>query len=175
MVSLSGKKNQNMKNLLSVLLVSLVLVSCSESIPYEKKVVEHLRQQMKNPDSFRLDSIKYDPKYLSEGLEELILLDSLSIDSDKKMKEFYEEMNSKYSGYSNEVRNYDKRIDSIQNNMIGNMSLLKKVKGTDNDTLVLHTYQTYYMAQNSFGAMIKGSAYMETLDGNKIYVDTKKD
>jgi hypothetical protein len=164
-----------MKNILSILLVSLVLVSCSESIPYEKQVVEELRQQMKNPDSFRLDSLKYEPKYLSKGLEELILWDSLSIESDLRMKTFYEDMNSKYNGYSHEVKNYSKRMDSTKINMGKNISLLDQIKGTEKDTLILHTYRAYYMAQNSFGAMIKGFAYMETTNGKKVYVDTEND
>jgi hypothetical protein len=174
-----------MKNILSVLLVSLVLVSCSESIPYEKQVVKHLRQQMKNPDSFRLDSLKYTPKFLSDQLEVDIEFDSVMLDSDMEMKDFYQEMidrnkNLSYMGdlvvgYKNTLREYQTKIDSIQDRKVKSEKLLSEVKGTDKDTLVLHTYRAYYMAQNSFGAMIKGSAYMATYDGKKIYVDAKND
>jgi hypothetical protein len=174
-----------MKNILSILLVSLVLVSCSESIPYEKQVVEELRQQMKNPDSFRLDSIKYTPKFLSDQLEVDIEFDSAMIDTKTEMKDFYQEMIDSYKnlsymgdlvvGYKNNLREYQTKIDSIQDRKVKSEKFLSEVKGTDKDTLVLHTYRAYYMAQNSFGAMIKGSAYMATSDGKKIYVRAEND
>jgi hypothetical protein len=174
-----------MKNILSILLVSLVLVSCSESIPYEKQVVEELRQQMKNPDSFRLDSLKYTPKFLSDQLAADIRFDSAMIDTETEMKDFYQEMidrnkNLSYMGdlvvgYKNTLREYQSKIDSIQDRKVKSEKLLSEVKGTDKDTLVLHTYRAYYMAQNSFGAMIKGSAYMATSDGKDVYVNAEND
>lgn len=174
-----------MKNLLSVFLVSLVLVSCSESIPYDKQVVEHLRQQMKNPDSFRLDSLKYTPKFLSDELQAEIEFDSVMIVTESEMKDFYQEMvdrnkNLSYMadlvvGYKNNVTEYQTKIDSLQEHKVKSEMLFSEVKGTEKDTLVLHTYRAYYMAQNSFGAMIKGSAYLATSDGKKIYVDVKED
>jgi hypothetical protein len=164
-----------MKNLLVFLFVPFMLVSCGENIPYEDKVVEELRVQMKNPDSFRLDSIKYIPKYLSDHLKLDLKWDSTSIVSDTEMKDFYEGMYKINSDYKKDYMKYQNRVDSLTTRQNQNLKLLNEVEGTDKDTLVLHTYRAYYMAQNSFGAMVKETAYLATTDGIKVYVDVEND
>lgn len=175
-----------MKNILifTLTLVSVLLTSCGENIPYEEKVVENLRQQMKNPDSFRLDSILYTPKFLSDGLEGEIKFDSIMIDLKLESRDSYQESVNRNEGlsymadlvkmYKQTVEEYQNEIDSLKNHMVNTQVLLSEVKGTDKDTLVLHTYKAFYMAQNSFGAMIKGTAYIETFNGSNINVKTEK-
>jgi len=164
-------------------LVSVLLTSCGENIPYQEKVVEHLRLQMKNPDSFRLDSLTYNPKFLSDVLQQEIKFDSIMMDIKAESRDSYQESVERNQGisymidlvkmYKQNVLDYQNQIDSLENHMVNTQKRLSEVKNTDKDTLVLHTYKVFYMAQNSFGAMIKGTANIETFNGSQIHVETE--
>jgi hypothetical protein len=81
------------------------------------------------------------------------------------MKGFYENlimenkslsyMSDLVNQYKKELNKIDSRIDSANNHKVYTTNLLLEIEGTDKDTLTRHTYKVYYMAQNSFGAMIK--------------------
>jgi|688.fasta_scaffold159765_3 hypothetical protein len=152
----------------SSIALTFLLSSCSESIPYQDEVVEHFRRQMKNPDSFRLDSIKYTPLHLSDNLKISIEMDSSSVDHYKEMESYYSQQVEEYKnvsymsdlvvGYRKDQKGYKHKIDSTHQHYIQSVEDYNKVLGTDQDTVVLHKYRIYYMSQNSFGAMIKGSA-----------------
>jgi hypothetical protein len=123
---------------------------------------------MKNPDSFRFDSIKYTPYHLSDNLKISMEMDSSSVDHYKEMESYYAQQVEEYKnvsymsdlvvGYRKNQKEYKNKIDSTLQHHIQSVEDYNKVLGTDQDTVVLHKYRVYYMAQNSFGAMIKGSA-----------------
>lgn len=181
-----------MNKLFIISIAVIALVSCSESIPNEEKVVEHLRQQMKNPDSFRLDSIKYTPYYLSDQLKQETALDSVMIPHYIEMEDYYRNKVSEYKnvsymadlvvGYRQDQKRYQVKLDSSNNHLTTTLEKYNSLKGTEQDTLVAHTYKVYYMAQNSFGAMLKGSAFVSSKpnltpreDGEIFYVSVDKD
>lgn len=170
----------------------VTIVSCSESIPNKEKVVEHLRRQMKNPDSFRMDSIKYTPYYLSDQLKQETALDSVMIPHYVEMEEYYRNNVSEYKnvsymadlvvGYRQDQKQYQLKLDSLNNHLTLTLQKYKSVKGTEQDTLVAHTYKIYYKAQNSFGAMLNGSAFVSSKpnltpreDGEIFHVSVDKD
>jgi hypothetical protein len=72
-------------------------------------------------------------------------------------------------GYRIELKDYESKLDSTNNHLITTLKKRKSIKDTDQDTLVAHTYQVYYMAQNSFGAMLKGYAFMTSQNNLKPY------
>jgi hypothetical protein len=180
-----NKKKQKMKNLLSILLVSLVFASCTQVNPYQEQAVEHLRRQMKNPDSFRMDSLKYETFLLSDGLKADMSFDSLFIQTYGERADYYKENIAEYGnllymsdlvvGYKQDYKNYKSKVDSVTTHQKNVLTLYNKVKGTDQDTIILHRYRVYYMAQNSFGAMLKGQATVDTENGVKFMVDVKED
>ena len=167
-------------NFITLLILSLFFASCSEKIPYENQVIEHLRKKMKNPDSFRLDSINYDPIFLSEKLDIEIFLDSLSIASKNDTKAYLQESielfkNDPYMVNFVRQRKWQLleiqyKIETIENHKEKNQKLLSEILDTEKDTVFIHTYEVYYMGQNSFGAMIKGYSYFETTDGKNIKI-----
>ena len=172
-----------MKKILLFSLMSIMLASCSQSNPFETQLVEHLRKQMKNPDSFRMDSVNYKPLYLSDNLKSQLKSDSIMMVIKAEGRDSYQESVERNQGisymtdlvkmYKQNVMDYQNQIDSLENHMVNTQKLLSEVKNTDKDTLTRHTYKVYYMAQNSFGAMIKGEAFLSTFDGKDIYMDVE--
>ena len=174
-----------MKKLIILTFSVLALVSCTKQNPYQEEAVEYLRRQMKNPDSFRMDSVKYETFLLSDGLKADLSLDTFFIKSYGDMAAHYQESVQEYdnvsymsdlvAGYKQDYKNYKEKVDSIFVHQKNTMALYKKVKGTDQDTIILHRYRVYYMAQNSFGAMLKGEATVDTENGVKFMVEVKED
>lgn len=65
-----------MKKIFTLFTLSFLVISCSESLPYETEVVEKISRNLKNPDSFQLDSILYDPYTVSDEMYASYLSDS---------------------------------------------------------------------------------------------------
>ena len=140
---------------------------------------------MKNPDSFRLDSLNYETLLLSDGLKADISNDSMFIDHYSEMVDYYDDNIKTYGslsymsdlviGYKQDYQDYKSKLDSVTIHQKDVEVLLNKVKGTEQDTIILHRYRVYYMAQNSFGAMLKGEATVNTENGLKFIVSVKED
>lgn len=175
-----------MKNIFYLILSVLFLGSCSEGIPYEDVVVEKLRQEMKNPHAFIVDSVVYTPYTYSKSLLQRSRYDSIMIEINHESIVKREEMiveyayldysNSFISEYRGYINDYKKQNDSLSKDIDYIKSEIQRVQGTDLDTLMSHEYRVYYMGQNSFGAMIKDIAYITaSLDGKKIQIETRVD
>lgn len=159
-----------MKKYLSFVVLTILFYSCSNSsIPYHDDVVEHVRRNTKNPDSFELDSVVYDPLTYLEELKSEYSSDSSDIfwyeSSQKELKYVkvgFEKMVwpdgdisllHDYFLFSDEVQESQFIYDSLKTRNSQDLNRIKNLNSTKSDSVILHRYKVYFMGQNSFGAI----------------------
>lgn len=162
-------------------LASIVLLSsCTKSI--QDKVVDYTKNQMKDPRSFELASVKVsDTITLSESINQ-------TIDSYVDLADIYQEKSrtaldlakiwsgssyfsyefDKYMEESTEAlaqaKPYLKTADSLN-------TIVKKIKNTPKDTIVSYKFYVSAYAKNSYGARVLGQWFVYTdPKGNNSYL-----
>lgn len=143
-----------MKNIILSLITLVVgLTSCGYT-QQEEIVIEHVRGTLKNPDSFELDSIKFRDTITQYRVQ--------MIDMGWKMEDFEREsekldfmMSTEYLYSLDEKRTQLDLVKTMGNKLKVEMENIKKLKGSDKDTVVGYTYDLYFKGTNSFGAVEK--------------------
>lgn len=129
-----------------------ILTSCVQT--QEDKVSEFVKQNMKNPKSFELESIEpIDTTFLlSDPIENSIYVKRELYDMNERLKYLAEENMAEY------MSNYNKRLDEINFKLKSEIDSLTNLKstllGSPQDSIVDITWQVRAYGTNSFNATI---------------------
>lgn len=169
-----------MKTSILTLASIVLLTSCTKSI--QDKVVDYTKNQMKDPRSFELASVKVtDTITLSESLNQTIgsYVDLATIYQEKsrtaldlakiwsgsyyssyKFDEYMEESQEALD----QSKPYLKTADSLN-------AIVKKIKNTPKDSIVSYKFYVSAYAKNSYGARVLGQWFVYTDPrGNNSYI-----
>jgi hypothetical protein len=154
-----------MKNILLLLPIFIGLSSCGQS--KEDIVIEHVRQTLKNPDSFELDSIIFRDtitQWHSNNIDVQWGLEDL--EREKNHLDFMMTLNYVYSiGEKQEQLN---KVKKMGEDLKVKVDKLDQMKGSDQDTVLGYTYTLYFKGTNSFGAVVKDQTTVMIDYKNKV-------
>jgi hypothetical protein len=147
-----------MKNLILTFTFLFALASCTKKDLYHEAAVNSAKSVMKNPASFKLDSVKIDTLKFSNILEYDFL--KTSEEYFKESKEFQRMVGYNYLySFDEKMAQYEKSSKlSKEAHKISEQ--IEKIKNTSKDTLVGFQYRVICRGTNSYGAEIQDVVFV---------------